>query len=84
MWAKIIKPDDNVVQVQDTVKEEINVIPVVTEYELRFKREIPSFVEEHKDILDKLYNKHFKEYGHISKKDFYIFAYINTNERYRR
>jgi len=84
MWAKIIKPDDNVVQVKDTVKEEINVIPVVSGEELLFKREISSFVEEHKDILDKLYNKHFKEYGHISKKDFYIFAYINTNERYRR
>ena len=84
MWAKIIKPDDSVVQVQDTVKDEIKVIPVVSGQELVFKREIPSFVEEHKDILDKLYNKHFKDYNHISKKDFYIFAYLNTNERHRR
>lgn len=85
MWSQLIKPDNKDEEVvNDTVKDYLTVIPVVSGQELVFKREIHSFVEEHKDILDKLYNKHFKDYNHISKKVFYIFAYANTNERYRR
>jgi hypothetical protein len=84
MWSSIVKPDEDVVEERVTVNDTLTTIPVVTGEELLFKREISYFLEEHKDVLDKLYNKHFKEYGHISKKDFYIFAYINTNERYRR
>ncbi len=80
MWSQLIKPDEEVVEDKVNVKDTLTTIPVVSGDYLRFKREIKGFVEEHKDVLDKLYNKHFKDYGHISKKDFYIFAYINTNE----
>ena len=85
MWSQIIKPDNKDEEViKDTVKDDLIVIPVVRGEQLRFKREIRSFIEEYQYTLDKIYNKHFKDYDHISKKDFYIFAYVNTNERYRR
>jgi hypothetical protein len=85
MWSQLIKPDNKDEEViNDTVKDDLKVIPVVTVQELIFKREIRSFIEEYQYTLDKIYNKHFKDYDHISKKDFYIFAYVNTNERYRR
>jgi predicted nuclease of predicted toxin-antitoxin system len=85
MWSQLIKPynkDEEVVNY--TVKDDLTVIPVVRGDYLVFKREIPLFIKEHQYTLDKIYNKHFKDYNHISKKDFYIFAYANTNERYRR
>jgi len=41
-----------------------------------FLRTINSFIKEHKDILDTIYELYFKEY--TSKKEFYIFAYKNT------
>lgn len=82
MWSQIIKPDEEVVENTVKTNEDIKTIPIVTGEYLSFKREIKAFIKEHKDILDKLYNKHFKDYDHISKKDFYIFAY--SNERYRR
>ena len=84
MWSNIIKPDEEVVEEVVAHEDTLTTIPVVKAHELRFKREIKAFVEEHKDVLDNIYNKHFKDYGHISKKDFYIFAYVNTNERHRR
>ena len=85
MWSQIIKPDNIDEEViNDTVKDDLIVIPVVRGEHLIFKREIPLFIEEHQYTLDKIYNKHFKDYKHVSKKDFYIFAYANTNERYRR
>jgi hypothetical protein len=80
MWSQLIKPDEEVVEERVVKDDTLTTIPVVTGYELRFKREMKSFVEEYQYTLDKIYNKHFKDYGHISKKDFYIFAYINTNE----
>ena len=84
MWSEIVKPDEEVVKENSVNEDSLTAIPVIREYELRFKREITPFIEENKDALDKLYNKHFKDYDHITKKDFYIFAYVNTNERYRR
>ena len=85
MWSQLIKPDNKDEEVvNDIVKDDLIVIPVVRGEQLIFKREIPLFIEEHQYTLDKIYNKHFKDYDHISKKDFYIFAYVNTNERYRR
>ena len=78
MWSDIIKSDEEVVEESKVKEDTLTTIPVIRSHELRFKREIKAFVEEHKDDLDKIYNKHFKEYGHISKKDFYIFAYVNT------
>jgi hypothetical protein len=85
MWSELIKPDDKDEEViQNNVKDTLTVIPVVSGEQILFKREINPFIEEYKDMLDKIYNNHFKEYNHISKKDFYIFAYANTNERHRR
>ncbi len=84
MWSQLIKPDEEVVKESNVNEDSLTTIPVIREYELRFKREIKGFVEAHKDVLDNLYNKHFKDYDHITKKDFYIFAYVNTNERHRR
>jgi hypothetical protein len=78
MWSEIVKPDEEVVKEDNIIEDFLSTIPVVREHELRFKREMDSFVEEYKDALDNIYKKHFKEYGHISKKDFYIFAYLNT------
>jgi hypothetical protein len=81
MWSELIKPDykDEEV-VQNNIQDTLSVIPVVRGEQLLFKREIKPFIEEYKDILDKIYNKHFKDYKHISKKDFYIFAYANTRK----
>ena len=78
MWSDIIKQDEEVAKESKVNEDSLTTIPVIRSHELRFKREMESFVEAHKDDLDKIYNKHFKEYGHISKKDFYIFAYVNT------
>ena len=79
MWSQLIKPDNIDEEViNGTVKDDLTVIPVVRGEQLRFKREINSFIKEHKYILDKIYNKHFKDYEHISKKDFYIFAYARS------
>jgi len=82
MWSQIIKPDEEVVKDKVKTNEDIKTIPIVSGECLSFKREIKAFIEEYRELLDNLYNKHFKDYDHISKKDFYIFAY--TNERYRR
>jgi hypothetical protein len=80
MWSQIIKPDEEVVEENNVKEDTLTTIPVVTGDQIRFKREINSFIEEHKVALDNLYNKHFKDYDHISKKDFYIFAYVNTRK----
>jgi hypothetical protein len=80
MWSQIIKPDEEVVEERVVKEDTLTTIPVVTGYELRFKREMKSFVEEYQYTLDKIYNKHFKDYDHITKKDFYIFAYVNSRK----
>ena len=80
MWSQIIKPDEEVIEERVVKEDTLTTIPVVTCEQLRFKREINSFIEEHKIALDKIYNKHFKDYDHITKKDFYIFAYANTRK----
>ena len=81
MWSQLIKPDNSHEEViKNNIQDTLTTVPIVREYELRFKREINSFIEEHKVALDKIYNKHFKDYDHISKKDFYIFAYANTRK----
>jgi len=81
MWSQLIKPDNiDEEVVQNNIQDTLITIPVVRGEQIRFKREIPSFIEEHKIALDKIYNKHFKDYDHISKKDFYIFAYVNTRK----
>ena len=77
IWVQVDKDEE---VVNDTVKDDLIVIPVVRGEQLIFKREIPLFIEEHQYTLDKIYNKHFKDYEHISKKDFYIFAYANTRK----
>jgi hypothetical protein len=80
MWSQLIKPDEEVVEERVVKDDTLTTIPVVTGYELRFKREMKSFVEEYQYTLDKIYNKHFKDYDNITKKDFYIFA--NTNRSF--
>ena len=81
MWSQLIKPDNiNEEVFQNNIQDTFTTIPVARGDQIRFKREINSFIEEHKYTLDKIYNKHFKEYDHITKKDFYIFAYANTRK----
>jgi len=80
MWSQIIKPDEEVIEERVVNEYTLTTLPVVTGVQIRFKREINSFIEEHKYTLDNLYNKHFKDYEHITKKDFYIFAYVNTRK----
>lgn len=81
MWSQLIKPDNISKEVvQNIIQDTLKIIPVVTGEQIVFKREIKSFIEEYKYTLDKIYNKHFKDYEHISKKDFYIFAYYNTRK----
>jgi hypothetical protein len=76
MWSDLIKPEEQ--KIEEKV-EDIKVIPIVKGEQLLFKREINSFIKEHKYMLDYIYNKYFKDYTHITKKDFYIFAYKNTS-----
>jgi hypothetical protein len=81
MWSQLIKPDNIDKEVfQNNIQDTFTTIPVITGDQILFKREMPSFIEEHKVALDKIYNKHFKDYDHITKKDFYIFAYANTRK----
>ncbi len=76
MWSHIIKVEETFVKKEDDIK----VVPIVKGEQLVFKREIESFVKEHCSILEYIYNKYFKDYKHITKKDFYIFAYNNTQK----
>lgn len=82
MWSRIAeKKEEIILDENELVKEpEIKVIEVPTKFDLEFNREIKGFVKENYDILNYLYNKCFKEYGHISKTDFYIFAYYNSRK----
>ena len=80
MWSSLLKEQkDNAF---NTLKKErdINIVPIKIEsvHERLYKTTIDAFVNEHHYRLDYLYNKHFKGYGFINKKDFYIFAYYNS------
>jgi len=79
MWSRIAEKKEEIILAENKDEEpEIEVIKVPTKFELDFNREIKGFVKDNYDILNYLYNKCFKEYGHISKLDFYIFAYYNS------
>ena len=75
MWSKIAQ--NNSAETQDTIdiEDPIEVVEVPRSYELKFRRRINKFITTNYEMLELLYNKCFKEYSHISKEDFYIFAY---------
>jgi hypothetical protein len=78
MWSHIIKLDETFIKKE--LEDNIKMVPIVKGEQLNFKRKIYSFVKEYGDILEYIYNKYFKDYNHITKKDFYIFAYNNTQK----
>ena len=81
MWSRIAEKKEEIILAENKDEEpEIEVIKVPTKFELEFNREIKGFVKDNYDILNYLYNKCFKGYGHISKTDFYIFAYYNSRK----
>lgn len=75
MWSKIAQ--DNSVEKDEVIalEEEIEVIDVPRAHEIKFRRRINKFIDSNYELLEEIYNKCFKEYRHISKEDFYIFAY---------
>jgi hypothetical protein len=78
MWSRDNKEEE--VIVQNTIEEYIKTVEVPTNLEIEFKREIKLFVRNNYDMLNYIYNNCFKEYSHINKTDFYIFAYYNSGK----
>jgi len=60
-------------------EDELNITECPSREELLYKRTFNNFVKEHRDILDYIYEKQFKEFQHISKEKFYIFAYSQSS-----
>lgn len=81
MWSRIAenKVDETAVEivVEDPI---ITTVEVPTRFDLDFKNNIKKFIRENYEMLNYIYNKCFKEYTHINKKDFYIFAYYNSTK----
>jgi hypothetical protein len=78
MWSKIAAKKDDETTCENVPEETINVVEVPTRFDLEFKRDIKKFIRENYEMLTYIYNKCFKDYSHIDKKDFYIFAYYNS------
>ena len=77
MWSNIAQ-NNSVEEIENAdIEEDINVIEVPRGYELKIKREIKRFIRDNYELLEEVYNKCFKDYRHISKEDFYIFAYYH-------
>jgi hypothetical protein len=76
MYSDIVS---NLVSTEDKIREEISYIPCPRREELMYIRTIKNFIMEHKEVLDYIYEKRFKEFGHITKEDFYNFAYTQTS-----
>jgi hypothetical protein len=80
MWSRIIKPEEDVVEKHIKKEDTVQVVPIIKGEQLRFRKNINTFIDEYGDTLDIIYKNCFKDYDHISKKDFYIFAYANTRK----
>ncbi len=80
MWSSLLKVKEGENSFSLKKERDISCIPIKLEsvHERLYKTTIDAFVNEHRFRLDYLYNKHFKGYGFINKKDFYIFAYYNS------
>ncbi len=78
MWSKIAQTHS--VENQDVmdIEDPIEVIEVPRAHEIKFRRRINKFIESNYELLEEIYNKCFKEYSHITKEDFYIFAYTQS------
>jgi hypothetical protein len=80
MWSIIAdkKQEAYVSTEHKKIEENITTVEVPTRFDLEFKRNIKKFIRENYEMLNYIYNKCFKDYSHIDKKDFYIFAYYNS------
>jgi hypothetical protein len=79
MWSRIAdkKQEEDVVAKIKT-EDDITTVETPTKFDLEFKRNIKKFIRDNYEMLNYIYNKCFKDYAHIDKKDFYIFAYYNS------
>ena len=80
MWSRIADKKEEEVVTENNTEDVINTVEAPTRFEIIFKKEIGRFVRENYDMLNYIYNKCFKGYAHIDKKDFYIFAYYNSRK----
>lgn len=80
MWSRIAEKKEEETKVENKVEEPINTIEVPTKFDLEFNRGIKNFIRDNYEMLTYIYNKCFKDYTHIDKKDFYIFAYYNSRK----
>ena len=79
MWSRIAdKKQEEDVVVKIKTEEDITTVEAPTKFDLEFKRNIKKFIRDNYEMLNYIYNKCFKDYAHIDKKDFYIFAYYNS------
>ena len=79
MWSRIAdKKQEEDVVVKINTEEDITTVEAPTKFDLEFKRNIKKFIRDNYEMLNYIYNKCFKDYAHIDKKDFYIFAYYNS------
>jgi hypothetical protein len=79
MWSRIAdKKQEEDVIVKIKTEEDITTVEAPTKFDLEFKRNIKKFIRDNYEMLNYIYNKCFKDYAHIDKKDFYIFAYYNS------
>lgn len=80
MWSRIAEKKEDEIKEEIIVEEPINIVEVPTKFDLEFKRDIKKFIRDNYEMLTYIYNKCFKDYTHIDKKDFYIFAYYNSRK----
>ena len=79
MWSRIAdKKQEEDVVVKIKTEDDITTVEAPTKFDLEFKRNIKKFIRDNYEMLNYIYNKCFKDYSHIDKKDFYIFAYYNS------
>ena len=80
MWSRIAdkKQEEDVIVKIKTEEDIITTVEAPTKFDLEFKRNIKKFIRDNYEMLNYIYNKCFKDYAHIDKKDFYIFAYYNS------
>ncbi len=75
MWSRVAENKDVEIQGEIDDEQQLQVIDVPRGYELKFRRNIKRFIQSNYELLEEIYNMCFKDYKHITKEDFYIFAY---------